>query len=131
MVQPTVASRTTTKRAIEGLEGVFVPMFTPFTDDGAAVDERRLRASVRRLIQAGIKLLNPAGTTGEFWTLTPDEHRQVIRVVLEEAHATGSGALVIPGTSATSLEQAVHLAEFAVQYGASIVQLAPPYYLPM
>lgn len=113
------------------LDGVFVPMFTPFHADGASVNEEQLRDSTRRLIDAGVPMLNPAGTTGEFWTLTPEEHRLVIASVLQEARRANPATLVIPGTSAQNLAGAVEMTRYARENGATMVQVAPPYYLPM
>ena len=112
------------------IDGVFVPMFTPFTPDASAVDEDQLRRHVQFLLEAGIKLLNPVGTTGEFWTLSPEEHRLVIRTVCEEVTQSGFDAMVIPGTTSHHLKEALDLAEFAIECGAKMIQLAPPYYLP-
>jgi 4-hydroxy-tetrahydrodipicolinate synthase len=106
-------------------------MFTPFSFDGKDINEAELRSSVRYLLREGIRLLNPAGTTGEFWTLTPREHRRVIRVVMEEAQAACPEALVVPGVSCQNLDMTLELAMFARNCGAQVLQLTLPYYLPV
>lgn len=116
---------------VNRLDGVFVPMFTPFTSDGTEVDEGQLRANVRYLIEQGITLLNPAGTTGEFWTLTPDEHRHVLGVVIEEARVADPNVIIIAGTSSPNITQTLELSRFAADRGAPIIQLTPPFYLPV
>src|SRR5687767_14985917 len=110
------------------LDGIFVPMFTPFTSDGSAVNEEQLRKNVRYLISSGIRLLNPAGTTGEFWTLLPQEHQRVLRVVIEEARSANPEAIVIAGASCQNLSMTLDMVRFAEECGASLVQVTPPYY---
>jgi 4-hydroxy-tetrahydrodipicolinate synthase len=112
------------------LDGIFVPMFTPFTFDGSTVNEKQLRENVQYLISSGIRLLNPAGTTGEFWTLSPKEHHRVLRVVIEEARAQDPDVIVIAGASCQSLTLTLDMVRFAGSCGASLVQVTPPYYLP-
>ena len=114
------------------LDGVFVPLFTPFMiQDGASVNEEQLRANVRYLIGRGVRILNPAGTTGEFWTLTPGEHHLVLRAVIEEAHAACPDAVVVAGATGPNVAATVKLAQFASECGAPIVLIAPTYYLPL
>jgi len=115
----------------ERLEGVFVPMFTPFTRDAGEVDEYQLRSNVRYLVSRGIRMLNPAGTTGEFWTLSGDEHHRLIRIVCEEVRKLDSEADVIPGITTQNLRYTLEVARMARECGVKIAQLALPYYLPL
>ncbi len=114
----------------ERLEGIFVPMFTPFTADGSAINEACLGANVDYLVSQGIRLLNPAGTTGEFWTLAPKEHHRVLRLVTQGAHALHPETIVIAGVSSPNPQQTIQLARFAVECGADVLQITPPFYLP-
>lgn len=115
----------------ERLEGVFVPMFTPFTRDAAHVDEFQLRSNVQYLVSRGIRMLNPAGTTGEFWTLSREEHHQLIRTVCEEARNAGVEVDVIPGVTSQNLHDTLAACRVSQECGVDIVQLALPYYLPL
>ena len=63
--------------------GTLVALVTPF-DDGE-VDFETLRELVNFQIQSGVDGIVPVGTTGESPTLTHQEHKQVIQVVVEEA----------------------------------------------
>ncbi len=121
----------TTEELWDRLDGVFVPMFTPFTADGTEVNEPQLRAFVRGLIERGIRILNPAGTTGEFWTLTSQEHRQVLRIVTEEARSVNPQVVVVAGVTTPNVRSTVKLACLARECGADMLQIAPPYYLPV
>ena len=106
-------------------------MFTPLTPDGSTVDERQLRRQVRFLIDAGVRILNPAGTSGEFWTLSAQEHRLVVGTVLDECSAACPEAVVVPGVTGRHLSETIELAAFAAEHGARIVLIAPSYYLPL
>jgi 4-hydroxy-tetrahydrodipicolinate synthase len=65
-------------------EGCGTALVTPF-QPGGALDEKTLRALVRRQIDAGINFLAPCGTTGESPTLTRAEHLRVVEITVEEA----------------------------------------------
>src|SRR5262245_60618757 len=103
------------------LDHVFVPMFTPFSGAGGGVNEHQLRINTRLLIEQGIRILNPAGTTGEFWTFTPAEHRLVIRSVVEEAKAIDPNVLVAVGVSTPNLAMTLDIAKFAADCGADLL----------
>src|SRR4051812_104186 len=81
------------------LDGIFVPLFTPFCEVDGSVNAAQLRTNVQFLADRGIRILNPAGTTGEFWTLTTDEHRLVLECVTEEAKAIDPSIVVVAGVS--------------------------------
>ena len=51
------------------LQGCFVAIVTPFTEDGA-VDEDGLRKNIEVLIEGGVSGIVPCGTTGESATLS-------------------------------------------------------------
>jgi dihydrodipicolinate synthase/N-acetylneuraminate lyase len=115
----------------ERLDHIFVPMFTAFSAADGGVNESQLRSNARFLVKQGIRILNPAGTTGEFWTLTPAEHRIVVRSVIEEAKAIDRSIVVVAGVSTPNLAMTLDIARFAADCGADLLQLTPTYYLPM
>ena len=105
--------------------GVLPALITPFTEDGAAVDEAALAANVERLIAAGVGGLVPGGSTGEFTTLSNAERRRVAEVVIE----TAAGRVpVVPGTGALSTRETVELSVHAERAGAGAVMVVPPFY---
>lgn len=75
------------------VKGTVVPMPTPFKHD-LCVDFEGVRRYTNFLIEGGIQVISPLGTTGEFFTLTPEEHRAVMRAGVEEA---AGRAVVIAG----------------------------------
>src|SRR3954451_10287706 len=110
------------------LEGIFSAMVTPFTPDGADVDEAALRALVDRMAEAGIQGLVPCGSTGEVTSLSPDERRRVTEIVIDQA----DGQLqVVPHVGSLITREAVGLARHAEAAGASAVLAITPYYEPI
>ena len=109
----------------EQFSGLTVALLTPFTSDGAAVDEDALRTLVDWHVEQGTDCLAPCGTTGESPTLTHDEHDRVIALVCERA----AGRLkVIAGTGSNSTAEAVRLTKAAQASGADGALLVAPYY---
>ena len=64
-------------------QGSFVAMVTPFRD--GRVDEAKLKELVEFHIANGTDGLIPCGTTGESPTLSHDEHKRVVELVIETA----------------------------------------------
>ena len=64
-------------------EGTYVAMVTPFTDDGN-IDEEGFRSNINYLIDKGVTGLLGAGTSGESATLTHEEHRKVVEILIDE-----------------------------------------------
>jgi dihydrodipicolinate synthase/N-acetylneuraminate lyase len=110
------------------LHGILAAVTTPFTADSSAIDEAAPAAQADWLIASGIHGLVPCGTTGEFPSLTPDEHRRVIELYVEAA----AGRIpVIAGVGALSTAGAIALAQDAESLGADAVMLVPPFYDPL
>lgn len=103
--------------------GSLVALVTPFADD--EVDYETLRELVNFQIKSGTDGIVPTGTTGESPTLTHDEHKQVIKVVVEEV---AGRVPVIAGTGSNSTAEALSLTAFARQVGADGSLQVLPYY---
>ncbi|HEY5224489.1 MAG TPA: dihydrodipicolinate synthase family protein [Microbacteriaceae bacterium] len=110
------------------LHGILAAVATPFTPDGAAVDEETLRDQVDRLIAAGIHGLVPTGSTGEFAALSPQEYRRVIELYVQ---AAAGRVPVAPGIGSLTTAGAIDLAMHAETVGADAVMLVPPFYDPL
>jgi 4-hydroxy-tetrahydrodipicolinate synthase len=87
-------------------EGILPALVTPFTDDGKAVDEERLRFLVNRCIELGVHGVVPCGTTGEFVNMTMEERKRVIKVVVDEVNGR---VPVVAGTGASGTDQALEI----------------------
>jgi 4-hydroxy-tetrahydrodipicolinate synthase len=105
--------------------GVLPALITPFTDDGAAIDEDALAAIVDRLVGAGVAGLVPGGSTGEFTTLSGAERRRLVELAVE---AAAGRVPVVAGTGALSTRETVELSVYAEAAGAAAVMIVPPFY---
>lgn len=104
--------------------GSMVAMVTPMREDGA-VDDDALARLVEFHVDAGTDAIIAVGTTGESATLDHDEHREVVRKVIE---AVAGRVPVIAGTGANSTTEALHLTRDAAALGADGCLLVTPYY---
>jgi 4-hydroxy-tetrahydrodipicolinate synthase len=105
--------------------GVLPAMITPFTQDGSSIDTASVAAIVDRLVDAGVGGLVPAGSTGEFPTLTADERRELIEATVD---AAAGRVPVVAGTAALSTRETVELSVHAERAGAAAVMIVPPFY---
>jgi 4-hydroxy-tetrahydrodipicolinate synthase len=104
-------------------EGVLTALVTPFHD--GALDERTLHELVELQIAAGVDGVVPCGSTGEAATLSHDEHRRVIEVVVAAARGR---VRVLAGTGSNSTAEAIALTRHAKEAGADGAVLISPYY---
>lgn len=104
--------------------GLSTAVLTPMTADGA-LDEGALTRHVRRLVEGGVDVLMPCGTTGESVTLSPDEHQQVVAIVVE---AAGGQVPVVAGAGGSSTAGACELARRSRAAGADGLLCVTPAY---
>src|SRR5215510_13844111 len=94
--------------------GIFVIVVTPFTA-GYELDEASLRREVRFCIEAGAHGLVGPANASEFATLSDNERRRWIEIVVDEA----AGKIpVIATTTSGHRVPAAELSRFAQQTGA-------------
>lgn len=105
-------------------KGSYVALVTPFKNDGT-IDEEKIRELVNYHIESGTTGISPCGTTGESPTLTHEEHKRVVKIVVEEARGR---IHVMAGAGSNSTAEAVELAKFAKEVGADSVLSICPYY---
>jgi 4-hydroxy-tetrahydrodipicolinate synthase len=105
--------------------GIFPIVITPFTDS-YELDEAGLRAVVRFCIEAGARGLVGPANASEFATLSDDERRRWIGIVVSEC--AGQIPVVAATTSGHALP-AVALSRFAQDVGADCIMAMPPHVL--
>jgi len=110
------------------LRGMFSAMSTPFTDNGEHINEEGLRELVEGTIAAGVHGLIPAGSTGEFASLSLEERKRVTEIVISQA---GGRVPVVPHTGSTRVADVLELSRHAERAGAAGVMVVHPYYEPM
>jgi 4-hydroxy-tetrahydrodipicolinate synthase len=104
--------------------GVGTALITPFTADGS-LDEPAISRLARRQIAAGVHVLVPCGTTGETPTLSMEEKRRVIELVVAEANGR---ALVLAGAGGYDTKEVIHTAAMVKAAGADGILSVTPYY---
>jgi len=104
--------------------GVGTALITPFTR-GAAVDEAGVKRLARRQIDGGVHFLVPCGTTGESPTLSMDERRRVVELVVEESNGK---VPVLAGAGGYDTKEVIHAAAEMQKAGATGLLSVTPYY---
>jgi 4-hydroxy-tetrahydrodipicolinate synthase len=106
------------------ITGSIVALATPMHDDGS-VDYPALRRLIDWHIAEGTDCIGVVGTTGESPTVSVEEHREIIRVAVEQSAGRRP---IMAGCGANSTREAVELAKFARKVGADCQLQVVPYY---
>lgn len=106
------------------LTGCGTALVTPFTSTGA-VDEEALRRLVEWQIGEGIHFLVPCGSTGEAATMTVDEHRRVVEIVVDQVNGR---VPVVAGAASNDTKKAIALSREMEAVGATHLLHASPMY---
>ncbi|GAG91962.1 unnamed protein product, partial [marine sediment metagenome] len=104
-------------------QGCFVAIVTPFKE--GELDEEALRKLIQFCLEKGVDGIVPCGTTGESPTLSFGEHKQVIRIAIEEARGK---VPIIAGTGSNNTSEAEELTKYAKETGADAALVITPYY---
>jgi hypothetical protein len=107
------------------LAGTFVPLVTPFTDDGATLSEVRIARLVRHFVAQGVDGFVVCSDTGEFTTMSFAERKSMLETTLRECHGT---VPVLTNVSTLSTSASLDLAQHAARHGARAAVIMPPYY---
>ncbi|MHB1355278.1 MAG: 4-hydroxy-tetrahydrodipicolinate synthase [Anaerolineae bacterium] len=110
---------------VKTLGGIIVPIVTPFHSN-ETLNERGLRRLVQYLIAQGVHGIFPCGSQGEFHTLTMDERKRVLDVVVDEVRGQ---VLVLAHTGAITTRESIELTMHAGGAGADAISLITPYYI--
>lgn len=109
---------------IPNWSGCGTALVTPFAASGA-VDEEQVRRLAARQIDGGVNFLVPCGTTGESPTLSGEEQRRVVELVVE----TAAGRVpVLAGAGGYDTHAVIQLASEMQSAGADGILSVTPYY---
>ena len=108
------------------LRGLFVPLVTPFTDDGELAADA-LEKLAHGVIDAGAAGIVALGTTGEHATLTAAERHAVLDVVARACRQRGAALIVGAGSNDTA-RTARELRDLAAWPDVSAALTVVPYY---
>ncbi len=107
---------------MEKVKGPIVPMLTPFSEN-FCIDVETLRKFTDWLIEKEISALFPIGGSGERVTLTKEEKKIVMEIVVEQADKR---VPVWPGTGGDDLKETIELSQYAEKLGADAVVVVIP-----
>ncbi len=109
------------------MKGIAIIQMTPFNADGS-IDLEGMRANTRWLLEFTKSkdfIYIPLGSGGEFYALSEEECRAVIKMVVEEVN--GQHPVFAGGGRAGTLE-AIRICKYAQSVGADGSQVVLPYY---
>lgn len=105
------------------LRGVISFPVTTFHPDHS-LDLDGLRKNLRELMKHPVCAIVPAAGTGELFSLTPDEHQQVVKATLEEVN----GRVPVLAAAGFNFPIAIDLAKRSAALGVNGILAFPPYY---
>ena len=106
------------------LSGIFPPLPTPFTEDGA-LDLDALRANVEQLNPTGLSGYLALGSNSEAVHVTPAEAAQVFAMVCKTA---APNKTVIGGTGQFSTQATIEMTQRAADAGCAAALIVTPFY---
>jgi 4-hydroxy-tetrahydrodipicolinate synthase len=118
------------KELKDKIKGVLHLVMTPF-DANDELDEKALRKSVQRVVEAlkgADAVFLTTGSTGEFYAMSDEECRRVIRIVVEEVNGQFP---VLAGTGRGATRKTIEMSQFAQEAGADGLLVVSPYYNPV
>ena len=110
-------------RSLVQFKGSIPALITPMKN--GAFDEAAFRKFVGWQIKQGSHGLVPVGTTGESPTLTPEEHKAVVKICVAEA---AGRVPVIAGAGSNNTAEAVEYTKHSKAAGADAALVVVPYY---
>ncbi|HEX7429943.1 MAG TPA: dihydrodipicolinate synthase family protein [Mycobacterium sp.] len=114
--------------ARSALRGIGDSLYTPFCgQDGDDIDWDAYRTLVHYCVgELGHPMLWCTSGVGEFWSLTLDERKRLLKVAIEEGRAANPDVVVQACTAAMSAKDCLDLTQHAQQAGADIVYIQTP-----
>lgn len=105
--------------------GIIPAMVTPIDEKGR-INEKALRKLTNHLIDGGSHGLFPVGSQGEFFSLTFEQKKEAVRIVVDE---TRGRVPVYGGTGAVTTREAIETTKMAQDLGVNAVSVITPYFL--
>lgn len=106
------------------LSGVMPALVTPF-DASGKIDFKAFEKLLVHLREAGVTGWVPNGSTGEYFSQSTEERREVLQFVKDFAKP---GEILIAGTNAPATREVIEQTAMAKDIGYDTVLLAPPFY---
>ncbi|MCU1392196.1 MAG: dapA [Ilumatobacteraceae bacterium] len=104
------------------IEGVYVPVVTPFRPD-ESVDEAAFTGAVEFLLDAGVAGVVVGGTTGEYYAMSLEERSAQLEL---GAKLISGKAQLVAGCNTGATRDVINLAKHAQGHGYEAIMLSPP-----
>jgi len=108
---------------ITRMQGVFLPIITPFRD--GKIDFESYKNLLKFYLEKGVNGFIPLATTGEAPTVEEGEYRHVIEATIE---IVSTAVSIYAGISSNSTQKAIHLIQSLARYPLEGYLVASPYY---
>jgi len=112
----------------QNLNGVWVALLTPWTDDDQ-LDEKKFREEIRSYAGTGVDGVYTGGTTGEFYAQDDATYDRITKIACEEAHAAKLPVQI--GCTTLATRTARQRIATAIKAGANGIQIAHPFWLEL
>lgn len=106
-------------------QGIIPAVITPLTQEGD-FNESAMRRLINYLIDGGVHGLFVAGTTGEFYGLTPEEKKEIFQVTMDEVQGR---VPVYAGTNGITTRESIMLTQLAEECGVDAVSILTPMFI--
>lgn len=103
------------------------PVVTAFDEKGN-IDHQANKNVYDHLINGGIDGIVVMGSTGEFFTMTMEQKKELIKLAVEYINKR---TRVFIGTSCMSAQDTIELSNYAHEIGADAVMIISPYYFSL
>ncbi len=105
--------------------GIIPAMVTPLSETGT-LNNAAYRKFINYMIEGGLHGVFVAGTTGEFYGLSPEVKKQMFEIAVEEVNGR---VPVYAGTGAITTRECIQLTEIAEKSGADAVSVLTPMFI--
>ncbi|MBC7107335.1 MAG: dihydrodipicolinate synthase family protein [Methanomassiliicoccales archaeon] len=108
----------------ERCKGVLTLVPTAFKKN-YELDLESLREHVRYLVENRVTAVIPAGSTGEFSSMSEEEIKKVISATVDEVNGK---TMVVAGTAHSGTHETIKLTKYAEDVGCDAAMIVTPYY---
>lgn len=106
-------------------KGIIPALITPLTKEGK-INEKALRKLLNHVIDNGVHTVFVAGTTGEFYGLTPIEKRELFEITVDEVRGR---VPVYAGTGAITTKDCIEITKIAEECKVDAVSVLTPMFI--
>lgn len=106
------------------IRGIAPALVTPFTKDGADLNQEAIPALVNSVLSKGVSGLFICGATGEPWSMSLPERKRMLETTVSEV--AGQVPIIAHVGYTQTTQDSIDLAQHAKQIGAQAVGSIPP-----